>query len=322
MPDQEEEPMEDEQLAGADDVAAFCDMLAYERNASVHTVRNYRVDLLNYLRWAHRAEIDDPLHVTHKQLRGYLGELDQARYSRTTINRRLSALRTFFSWLNKTGRIDDNPASVLQGPKKPKSLPGFIKPDDMVRLLAVHQPSVAEDEPPTRHDYEDMRDLALLEFLYACGARVSEASGLLVDNVDFDLMQVKVLGKGAKERIVPIHELAADAMRAYAQAARPALLNGKASEFFFVSSRGNRMSPDAIRKMFKATLRAAGLDMSLSPHSMRHTFATDMLSGGADLRSVQEMLGHVSLSTTQIYTHVSVDRLKKAHSQAHPRAES
>lgn len=308
----------DEDLPGFDEVEGFYVALTAERNASVHTVRNYRIDLLDYLRWAHRAHLD-PLRVTHKQLRGYLGELDQARYARSTINRRLSSLRALFRWLNVTGRIDVDPASVLQGPKTPRSLPKVIKPADMARLLSVHaKRDLAGNEQ--RQTAEDARDLALLEFLYACGARVSEASGLLLDDVDLDARRVKVFGKGAKERIVPIHDLAIQAMRAYALAARPKLLRGRSCPYFFVSSRGNRFSTDAIRKMFKATLRAAGLDEGLSPHAMRHTFATDMLTGGADLRSVQEMLGHASLSTTQIYTHVSPDRLRAVHAQAHPRA--
>lgn len=312
-----EGPALGDEMPGARDVEAFCAYLALERNASVHTVRNYRIDLLDYMRWARREKLD-PLSVTHKQLRRYLGELDCARYSRTTVNRRLSALRSFFRWLNMVGRVDNDPASVLQGPKTPRNLPKVIKPADMARLLSVHakRDLAGNVQPQT---YEDMRDLALLELLYACGARISEASGLKAADVDLDSNQVKVFGKGAKERIIPIHELAVQAMRAYGMVGRRKLLGDKASEYFFVSTRGNQMSPDAMRKMFKATVRAAGLDDSLSPHAMRHTFATDMLTGGADLRSVQEMLGHSSLSTTQIYTHVSPERLRAVHAQAHPR---
>ena len=149
---------------------------------------------------------------------------------------------------------------------------------------------------------------------------MSEASGLTLEGVDFAQGQVKVFGKGSKERIIPLHDMALSAMRTYLLLARPKLLKDGESDYFFVSTRGNQMSPDAIRKMFKESVRAAGLSEDLTPHDMRHTFATDLLSGGANLRSVQEMLGHASLSTTQIYTHVSVERLKSAHAQAHPRA--
>lgn len=296
---------------------SFCGALRIERNASLHTIRAYRADLDDYLRWANREAID-PLEATHRQLRTYLGELGDAQYSRTTINRRLSALRGFFRWLNVTKVIERDPASVLQGPKQTKSLPQVIRAADMARLLSVYGKRDTEGNVRAQSPV-DMRNQALLEFLYACGARISEASGLLVADVDLEGGNVKVFGKGSKERIIPLHALAASSMKTYLLLGRPALLDGRQDVHFFVSTRGNAMGPDAIRKMFKQALRLAGLDETLSPHDMRHTFATDLLDGGADLRSVQEMLGHVSLSTTQIYTHLSPSRLKKVHSQAHPR---
>lgn len=306
------------ELAGYAEVASFCDSMRFERNASPHTVRAYQIDLLDYLRWAARLDLH-PIAVTHRHLRRYLGELDNAGYSRKTVNRRLSALRSFFRWLNVTEQIGEDPSSVLQGPKTPKNLPKVISAQDMYRILRVHGPRDAAGNKREQTP-EQLRNQALLEFLYACGARISEASGLLLDNVDFELAQVKVYGKGSKERIIPLHDMALKAMRTYLRFARPKLLKGNVSEFFFVSTRGNAMSTDSMRKMFKATLREAGLDESLSPHDMRHTFASDVLSGGADLRSVQEMLGHASLSTTQIYTHVTSERLKESHLRAHPRA--
>lgn len=296
---------------------AFCESLRVERNASVHTVRAYRIDLADFLRWARRERVD-VLSATHRQLRLYLAELDRAQYSRTTVNRRLSALRSFYRWLNVTGASDEDPASVLSGPRKQKSLPHVIRPADMARLLSVHGPCEG-DGNPREQTPSDLRDQALLEFLYACGARVSEASTLLAADVDFGQGQAKVFGKGSKERIVPLHDMALASMRAYLRDGRPLLLRDRASDYFFVSTRGNRMGTDAIRKMFKDAVRRAGLDETLSPHDMRHTFATDVLAGGADLRSVQEMLGHASLSTTQIYTHLTPGRLKQVHAQAHPR---
>ena len=274
-------------------LASYCDMLVVERNASQHTVRNYRLDLLDYGRWAARASVD-PLCATRRDMRSYLGDLDYAQYSRRTVNRRLSSVRSFFRWLVAEGLVESNPADVVSAPKLARSLPRTIPP-------------------------ADMRNRAILEFLYACGARISETSGLLLENVDFDAGQVRVFGKGSKERIVPLHEIAIASMRDYLFNARPALLAGKESPYFFVSTRGNQMSPDALRKMFKQSLLGAGLDQTLSPHDMRHTFATDLVEGGADLRSVQEMLGHSSLSTTQIYTHVSVSHLKEEHRRTLPR---
>lgn len=312
-------------------VEDFCFELEAERNASTHTVRAYSQDLGAYVDWCARREID-PLSATHRDLRAFLADLDKARYERTTINRHLSSLRGFFRWLNVTGVIDADPASILQGPKQNKHLPHVIRPNDMVALLSVHSSAVRSaldgraahealgiPSEQARNIAVEMRDQAILEFLYACGARVSEASGLKLADVDFSQRQVKVFGKGGKERIIPLHELCIEAMKRYMHDARPVLLRDRASQYFFVSSRGNQMGTDAMRKMFKETVRAAGLDESLSPHDMRHTFATDLLDGGADLRSVQEMLGHASLSTTQIYTHLSPTRLKQVHKQAHPR---
>lgn len=292
-----------------DYLASYCDMLVVERNSSQHTVRNYRLDLLDFGRWAARSSVN-PLCATRRDMRSYLGDLDYAQYSRRTVNRRLSSVRSFFRWLAAEGLVESNPADVVSGPKLARSLPRTIPPADMARLLSVWRGS---DKP------SDMRNRAILEFLYACGARISETSGLLVDNVDFDTAQVRVFGKGSKERIVPLHELAIASMRDYLFNARPELLAGKESPYFFVSTRGNQMSPDALRKMFKQSLLAAGLDQTLSPHDMRHTFATDLVEGGADLRSVQEMLGHSSLSTTQIYTHVSISHLKEEHRRTLPR---
>lgn len=295
----------------------FGDSLYVEQNASDHTVRAYLTDLDAFMRWCDRNDID-AFAATHRQLRSYLGELDEARYARTSINRHLSSLRAFYRWLNITGQMDSDPASALSGPKQSRHLPHVIQPDEMVRLLRIHSAVDAAGNSRMQTP-QDMRDQALLEFLYACGARISEASNLGVGDVDFSSRLVKVFGKGRKERIVPLHALCVDAMRLYVSEARPVLLDGKASEFFFISNRGSRMSTNSIRAMFKQTVRAAGLDERLSPHDMRHTFATDLLDGGADLRSVQEMLGHASLSTTQIYTHVSPSRLKQVHEQAHPR---
>ena len=295
----------------------YLESLQVERNVSEHTVRAYRMDLEAYLRWCERHDID-ALPVTHRQLRSYLGELDAARYARTTINRHLSSLRGFYEWMNLVGLVQSDPASVLAGPKQSRHLPHVLQPAEMVRLLQVHGPTDFEGKPREQTE-EDMRDQALLEFLYACGARISEASNLRVLDVDFSTKLVKLFGKGRKERIVPLHELCVEALKRYLKDARPKLLGTKHSEYFFISNRGNHMSADLMRHVFKDAVRQAGLDERLSPHDMRHTFATDLLDGGADLRSVQEMLGHSSLSTTQIYTHLSPSRLKQIHEQAHPR---
>ncbi len=296
----------------------FCQALETERNASVHTVRNYRNDLLDYARWAQRANVD-PLHPTHRQLRRYLAELDQAQYARASINRRLSSLKGMMRWMMVAGYIDDNAADVLMTLKSDKTLPHRIPANDMVRILSVWSPLDEDGRVRTRTPAQ-MRDYAILEFLYACGARVSEAVGLLCVSVDFKQKLVRVMGKGSKERIIPLHDMAVQSMQAYLDVARPQLLEGKPdTDYFFVSNRGKKMNPDSIRRMFKEAQALAGISGSYSPHDMRHTFASDVLEGGADLRSVQEMLGHSSLSTTQIYTHLSLGRMKDVHRKAHPR---
>lgn len=298
--------------------ARYCDSLRVERNYSPHTVRNYMADLRAYLSWAQRCGVD-ALHPTHRQLRRYLAELDQARYSRATVNRRLSAVRGFFGWLVAAGRLETSPAGVVAGLKERKELPHRIAPADMARILSVWSDR-GPDGSAREQGPVDMRNQAILEFLYACGARVSEAAGLLATQVDMAQKQVRIFGKGGKERIVPIHDIALESMSRYLEHGRPALLSAdRPTDRFFVSSRGNPMTTDAIRKMFKQTLARAGVAGDYSPHDMRHTFASDLLEGGADLRSVQEMLGHSSLSTTQVYTHLSAGRMKSVHHQAHPR---
>lgn len=299
-------------------IDGFVESLEVEKGSSEHTIRSYRSDLESFLRWCERKNVD-PLHASHRDIRSYLGELDAAHYARTTINRHLSSLHGFYAWLNVIGACDSDPASALSGPKQSKHLPHVLKPAEMARLLSVYGPRTIEGE--TRNQSAiDLRNQAILEFLYACGARISEAANLTLSDIDFDSRLVRLFGKGSKERIVPLHDFCINALSAYLEQAREELSCGKTSQFVFLSSRGNKMSADAMRKMFKHSISIAGLDSSLTPHDMRHTFATDLLNGGADLRSVQEMLGHSSLSTTQIYTHLSPNRLKNAHLQAHPRA--
>lgn len=305
-------------LAGLQYVDCFCSALKNERNSSAHTIRNYHTDLIAYLMWAQRNDLDI-LGVTHKQLRRYLSEMDKAAYSRTTINRHLSAIKSFYKWLNISEVTKNDPAGALQGPKKLKSLPKTIKSSDIEALLNVFNTDVLNSGKNDRNS-ADIRDKAVLEFMYASGARISEISSLKIGDVDFNACQAKVFGKGSKERYVPIHKLAIASMKDYLVVARPDLLCGKVSEYFFVSSRGNKYSQDAIRKMFKRAIKKAGINSDFSPHSLRHSFATDLLSGGADLRSVQEMLGHSNLSTTQIYTSISPEHLKAVQKQSHPRA--
>ena len=283
--------------------------LEVERNASPNTVRAYSADLARYLEWAERQNTD-PFTLTHRQMRGYLAELDRAGYARRTIARRLSAVRSLFAFLVTEGLLASDPSTVLATPKVPARLPKVVPANELKALLDAPDPAT-----PT-----GLRDRAVLELLYATGARVSELSGLHLGDLDLAQGQVRLMGKGSKERIVPIHHAAIARLRAYLADGRPELRTERSEDWVLLSARGNRLSADAIRRLFKRYLREVGGPGSLSPHAMRHTFATHLLEAGADLRTVQELLGHVALSTTQIYTHLSMKRLQDVHRGAHPRA--
>ncbi len=295
--------------AAVEHACAFLRHLRVERGLSENTVRAYALDVRGYFDWAARCGVD-PLRVSHRQFRRYLAELNQARYESTTISRHLSAVRSFFRYLNESGALQTNPAAAAATPKLRKALPRKTAESDVERLLAI-----CELDTPV-----GLRDQAFLELLYASGARISELAALDVTDVDAESMEVRLFGKGAKERIVPLYPVAVHAVCQYLEQGRPQLLTKGPLSALFVSSRGMAMSADSLRKVFKRRAAQAGLDPSLHPHDLRHAFATELVEGGADLRSVQEMLGHASLSTTQIYTHLSLQHMKDVYKQAHPRS--
>lgn len=300
-------------------IEEFCSSMRYERNASEHSVRAYRTDLFAYVEWMADNEVD-LFDAKRRDVRHYLAYLSNQDYENTTISRHLSAIRSFYRWAELCGYTETNPAKEVTSPKKAKRLPRTLRSDEIDALLSVHGATdlVGNAREQTN---EDLRDQAILEFMYASGCRIAEVASLTCAGVDFDGGSARVFGKGSKERIVILYDKAIAAMRAYVQIARPALLGDLDSPLFFISNRGRGMSADVIRKMFKETVALAGLPDDITPHSLRHSFATDMLAGGADLRTVQELLGHAELSTTQIYTHLDVTRLLNAHRDAHPRAE-
>lgn len=287
---------------------AFLRHLADVRGLSPHTVRAYAGDLARYLEWAERAGAD-PLHLSHRRLRGYLAEMDAARYSRRTIARRLSAVRSWFAYLLAEGLVDSDPAAVLASPKLPARLPKAMPADEVRALL----------ESPDPGTPAGLRDRALLELMYATGMRVGELCALRVGDVTSGSASVRVMGKGARERVLPLHPLAVAAVNAYLTRARPQM-DRRVADALFLSSTGNPLSTDAVRRIFRRRLAEAGCAPGASPHTLRHAFATHLLEAGADLRTVQELLGHIALSTTQTYTHLSVKRLREVHGGAHPRA--
>lgn len=297
----------------------FLSYLARVRNYSPNTAAAYAQDLDCFLIWASNCGID-VLQATHRDFRRFLSSLSGTGYAKTTVNRRLSAVRSFYSWLVREGVIESNPAAVVSSPKLPKPLPHVLSQEDVEKLLKC-----ADASTPA-----GALDAALVELLYASGARIGEVASLDVDRIDFSDKSVRLFGKGSKERIVPLYPAALHALDAYLAHARPVLLaNHKggltaeeaadAQRALFINARGARMSERSLRARFEKLLAQAGLAGMATPHTMRHTFATEVLDGGADLRSVQEMLGHASLSTTQIYTHLTPERLREVSLQAHPR---
>lgn len=282
----------------------------------------------------------DPTTISYRQLRGYLSDMDRAGYTRTTINRRLSSLRSYFKWMDKVGKNTNNSAAVMQGPKLNKTLPAVVRSRDIDNLFAICEKDIADAKKLTMDKDNNgaksrqklaqaKRDYAIIELMYATGGRISEIAELTLSHIDSHSNCVKFLGKGNKERIVPLYNLATTALNDYIENHRDILLQNKSSKnsggtngissAVFISNTGKNYSADSIRRMFRDKCNRAGVSENIHPHSMRHTFATDVLDGGADLRSVQEMLGHSSLSTTQIYTHLSTKKLSDVHSQAHPR---
>lgn len=302
-----------------DALDAFIAYIARVEGFSLETVRAYEGHLEAYGRWCARESVN-ALEPDIHDLRGYLAYLNRASYATRTIAAHLSAVRSFFRWAHAEGIVDTDAASLVQMPKMPRSLPKTVSSTEMQRLLAA----------PDTSTPSGMRDAAMLELFYATGARISELSHIDIADFDWTTRTVRLFGKGSKERIVPVYRRALDATRTYIDDARPLLVRASSDSAamkrvdgpLFLSTRGNRMDANALRYRFHKLCREAGLPADITPHVMRHTFATDLLAGGADLRSVQELLGHASLSTTTLYTHLTPDRLKSAVMQAHPRADA
>ncbi len=288
---------------------AFCDGLWLEEGLSARTLESYRRDLAQFARWLERRALTLP-EAGSGELQQFLAErgLRQGIAARS-IARQLSALKRYYRWLNRQGRRSDDPTLAIEPPRLPRPLPRSLSEADVEALLAAPDPSTPLG----------LRDRAMLELLYACGLRVSELVGLPLQAVSLDMGVVRVLGKGAKERLVPMGEVAAEWLERYLQEARPALLGGHASDALFVTRRGDAMTRQMFWHLIKAHARRAGINAHLSPHTLRHAFATHLLNHGADLRVVQMLLGHADISTTQIYTHVARERLKQLHARHHPR---
>jgi integrase/recombinase XerC len=298
--------------AFAGTVDRYADHLALERNLSPHTVRAYVGDVTSLLDHAVRLRLEGPAELDLRTLRSWLARLHTQGASRTTLARRASAARGFTAWAHRRGLLASDPGAALTSPTPHRHLPEVLRPDEAAALL-----------DGTHGDLTDpagLRDRAILELLYASGARVSELCGLDVDDVDRQRRTVRVLGKGRKERVVPIGVPAVEAADAWLTRGRPAWVTADSGPALLLGARGRRLDPRTARRAVHERLAALPGLPDVGPHGLRHSAATHLLEGGADLRSVQELLGHATLATTQIYTHVSIERLRASYDRAHPRA--
>ncbi len=292
----------------------FATHLTVERGYSPQTVRAYRSDLQALARFAASRGVTSAAGLSLELLRDWLWDASQQGLSKATLARRSASAKGFSAWAARLDGVSADPAARLRAPKADKTLPRVIPRKQMDQLLAELIQRATEGEP------DALRDLVVIELLYATGIRVSELTGLDVDDVDLERLTVRVLGKGAKERVVPFGIPAKDAVVAYLRRARPALATERSGHALLLAPRGGRLGPRAVYQLVARLLEGIPGGGPAGPHALRHTAATHLLDGGADLRAVQELLGHASLGTTQIYTHVSTERLRETYRIAHPRA--
>lgn len=285
-------------------IEKFIRYLDIEKNYSSHTILNYRLDLENFKHFLGETPTEK---IDYLLLRKYLASLKEKNLQSRSVARRISALRSFFKFLTREGLLKDNPISSLSSPKLDKHLPQFLTEEEVSRLISAVIPKDERDE-------RALRDRAILETFYSTGVRISELVGLNIEDIDFIGGVVKVRGKGKKERMVPIGDCAISVIRKYLDKRK------KQSEVLFLNKSGRRITDRGVRNIVGKYLRLASIKQGVSAHTLRHSFATHLLNRGADLRSVQELLGHANLSTTQIYTHLTTERLKNIYDKAHPRA--
>lgn len=295
-------------------ISRFLQACELERSASEHTLRNYRADLEQFAAWFGQSGVSDLNALSSIKLRAFLAHLRNERnYAARTMARKTSALRSFFRWLEEREEISSNPAAGLRNPKRKRTLPHFLDEDQAVSLM----------DAPCTDDWVGRRDRAILSLLYDCGLRVSEVVRIDLNHIERDRMLLQVFGKGRKQRRVPLLEITLDAIQAWLELRETPPKLGKNSvedAALFLNQNGGRLTDRSVRRVLNAWIARAALSLSVHPHMLRHSFATHLLNAGADLRDVQELLGHEHLSTTQIYTHISHERMREVYQSAHPRA--
>jgi site-specific recombinase XerD len=290
-----------------DEALAAYDRDLRGRGAAEKTRRAYAVDLGQFVEWAGEKA---PVEVRHRDIRRYAAGLSSGGAAPATVARKLAAIRGLYDFLVRLERVGQNPAELVSSPKREEKLP---------RVLSAEQVRALLERIPARTPLE-LRDRAMLELAYACGLRCEEIVNLDVGALDFETEQLRVLGKGSKERLLPVGEAAQEALRRYCERGRHALLHDRGEPALFLSKNGRRLSNSDVTRRLGLWVREAALAAGVSPHSLRHSFATHLLEGGADLRTIQELLGHASISTTQVYTRVDTARLRDAYAATHPRA--
>jgi integrase/recombinase XerC len=294
---------------------AYAHYLTNEKALSTHTVRAYLGDLDSFVEHLSNNGVTEISEINLPLIRSWLATQQVRGGARTTLSRRATSIRLFTKWAAKRGYLATDVGATLASPKPHRTLPGVLTQGDAVTALDSMATRAAEFDTPT-----SIRDVAIVELLYATGARVSEVCGLDLEDLDFHRNTIRVLGKGNKERMIPMGAPAVKALNTYINDARSLLLNEKSARALFLGARGKRIDQRAVRTIVYEALSALEGVERMGPHALRHSAATHLLEGGADLRTVQEILGHSSLATTQIYTHVSTERLRQAFKQAHPRA--
>ncbi len=291
------------------EISQFLTSLKHEKNASPHTIASYKRDLIQLARYLEERKIV-LRRIDNVILRGFLAKLQENKNKKSTIARKLAAIRSFFQFCIKKKWLEDNPAKAVATPKQEKHMPSFLSEDEMAQFL---------DLPQTRRPL-DLRDRAALELLYATGMRVSELAGLNLDDLNFSERLIRVRGKGKKERLVPFGKKAEDSLTFYIRS-RPQVNKGKIeANAVFLNYRGERLTSRSVERIVDKYIRLTALRRKISPHSLRHSFASHLLSRGADLRVIQELLGHESLATTQKYTHLDLKQLLDVYKKSHPRS--
>ncbi|MBQ7140096.1 MAG: tyrosine recombinase XerC [Bacilli bacterium] len=288
----------------------FKKYIEFQRGYSTNTIINYENDIKEFLEFLNKENIDNIKNANYSLVRFYLMDLYDKKFSRNSVSRKLSSLRSFFKYLHKENIVEANPFSLVSSPKKEKKLPKFLYNDDIEKVFDV----------PNLNSSLGQRDMLILEILYDTGIRVSELVNIKLKDIDFDNKSIRILGKGNKERIVLYGSYAEDILNEYMKDGRKRILKEKNNEYLILNAKGENITSRGVRLILDNIIKKACLKVHISPHTLRHTFATHLLENGADLLTVKELLGHSSLSSTGIYTHVTNERLRNVYLHSHPRA--